>query len=993
MSQKWRWCILAALGLFALAWGIYRTTAGWWFNAELGRAYQDIAARRFGPARDRLARLSALRPGVAEIQYQLGLCEQAAGRPDRAWAAWSSIAPGSPFAAVAARDRDRLLRRLHDDGRFATLEQLLEAARSGKGPDAAAAGQTLARLLRFECRFDELRRLLREEWVRDPDPPRTLRELWLLDADPLPIEMVRGVLDRAAAQAPDDDRVWLGQANLATWSGQFEAADRLLLACLVRRPRDPAVWRARLDWARASGRIEIAQQALVNLPADRMELAEVLELRAWFARHRGDREAERLALELLIERVPGDAPTLERLAILAHEAGRASRAGELRLRKGQFDRSKELYRELLAIDAPAIDLPRVARLAESLGRWFEAWGWWSLAARQAPDDLEARAALERLSGYSDPRPKGSSLADVIAIPECAPSPTRPSSTLVRPDFSDDSELAGIRFVYDNGPTRIRHLPETMGGGVGLLDYDGDGWLDVYCVQGGPFPPSGEGGQPRETAGDRLLRNRGDGTFEDATGRAGLSVLPGGYGHGVAVGDYDNDGWPDLFVTRWRSYALYHNRGDGTFEDVTAAAGLGGDRDWPTSAAWADLDADGDLDLYVCHYLAWDAEHPPPCGGPSDTADRVYCDPRALEPLRDHLFRNDGGRFVDVTAEAGIVDPDGRGLGVVAADLDGDGWIDLYVANDTTANYLFRNLGGLRFEEVGIISGVAAGASGGFQAGMGVACGDLDGDGLPDLAVTNFYGESTTFYRNLGGGVFGDQTAAIGLAAASRSLLGFGIAVLDFNNDGQLDLATANGHVNDYRPTLPYAMPTQLMAGVGGGHLVDASTAGGPPWRVPRVGRGMAAGDLDNDGRLDLLVVAQGAPLAYFHNRTAASHFVTLSLEGVASNRDGVGARVTVTCDGRRQVAQRVGGGSYLSAPDPRLHFGLGGSDRVTSVEVAWPSGRVDHHRDLPADAGYRLCEGAPAPEVLPIGRAGQAGGYAAFSADSSKPVLIPGYQR
>ncbi len=970
MSRTLSWRALAAVGLLALAWGTFRAGAGWWYRAELSRVDREVAAGRFDPARGRLARLSRFWPGEAGIHYQVGLLEQAAGNPERAMAAWARVAPGSPLAAKASRSRDLMLQQYHDRGQFAELEQLLETDRRGTGPGAVAAGEALARLLRLEGRYDEARRLLRDEWERAPDPTRTLRDLWMLDAEPVPFEMVRKVLDEAARQAPDDDRVWLGRANLATWSGRFDEADRWLTACLERRPTDPAVWHARLEWARAAGRSEVARQALAWLPADRIDPAEALDLHAWFAGERGDREGERLALERLIEQEPGNARALERLATLASEAGQADRAGVLRRRKAQVDQTRELYRKLLAIDARTVNLPTVARLAESLGRWFEARGWWSLDARVSPDNQEALAALVRLARRVDLRPLGPASPVLIAAPDRVSGPARPSATLAPPVFSDDAESAGLRFTYDNGRTISRHLPETMSGGVGLLDYDGDGWLDVYCVQGGPFPP--EARSPRN--GDRLFHNRGDGRFEDVTQQAGLSALPGGYGHGVAVGDFDNDGLPDLFVTRWRSYALVRNKGDGTFEDATQGAGLGGDRDWPTSSAWADLDGDGDLDLYVCHYLAYDVASASPCGSSSDSAVPEYCDPRKFDPVPDHLFRNDGGRFVDVSAEAGIVDRDGRGLGVVAADLDGDGRVDLYVANDTSANFLFRNLGGLRFEEVGVASGVAAGASGGFQAGMGIACGDLDGDGLPDLAVTNFFGESTTLYRNLGGGVFGDQTAAVGLAAPSRSLLGFGVAFLDSNNDGRLDLATANGHVNDLRPTIPHAMPAQLLAGAGGGRLVDVSGAAGPPWTTPRVGRGLAIGDLDNDGRLDLLVVSQDAPLAYFRNGTAGGHSLTLRLEGAPSNRDGVGARVTVTSGGRRRVAQRIGGGSYLSASDPRLYFGLGGANRVETFEVAWPSGRVDRHRDLAADAGYLLREGHADPSPLegfPRGRRGE----------------------
>lgn len=319
--------------------------------------------------------------------------------------------------------------------------------------------------------------------------------------------------------------------------------------------------------------------------------------------------------------------------------------------------------------------------------------------------------------------------------------------------------------------------------------------------------------------------------------------------------------------------------------------------------------------------------------------------------------------MDVTEESGIIDRDGRGLGVVAADLDEDGKVDLFVANDTTANFFFHNNGGLRFEERAHAAGLAGNAEGGYQAGMGVACGDLDGDGMVDLAVTNYFGESTTFYANLGAGQFADRTAAIGLAAPSRYLLGFGIGLADFNNDGRLDLVTANGHVDDLRPIYPYPMPAQLLLGVAGGRVRDVTTQLGPAWSTPRVGRGLAVGDLDNDGRLDVLIVAQDGPLAYLRNRTRDVHSLTIALAGNA-----IGAVVKVQAGGRRPSAQRIGGGSYLSASDPRLHFGLGRATRAESVEIRWPSGRTDRFADLEGDTIYRISEGERTPNPIPRSR-------------------------
>jgi thioredoxin-like negative regulator of GroEL len=976
--------LVASLSLAAAAWAVRARFR----KMDLDSARHALAEGRYALARERLARLAGASDDDGEASLLLGECELARGQRDGALAAWAKVPQTSPYFCRAA-----LLRATHlvNSGRYTPAEQILLQALETPGDQVRfELERALARLYRFEGRFDDVRRLARGSWLHSTDAADGLKELWALDHSPMPVESWGLALEKAD---DDDDRVWLGRARNAILTGQLAIAAAWLDRCRQRRPGDAAVWRAVLELAMAREDVPTFSDALEHVPAAGFEPQSVHELRAWLAAQRGEKAREEQELRAQLAVAPGDTKALARLAFLCFQSGRARETEVIHRRKGAVDRAQDTIRKTVLDAAGLFDAAgRLRELSRELGRAFdtEAWDILDRAREMHPagsaglrgvapvhfsPDLAARARslCAPYRRTASVEIEGARLAQLFAdlrttpLPPKAASPSPAGSAPVpSPEFVDDSETAGLRFVFDNGRTPQHFLPETMSGGIGLLDFNGDGWMDVYCVQGGSIlgTPAGPPGAT-VSDGDRLFVNRGDGTFQDASVASGIARIAWGHGYGlgVAVGDFDNDGHPDLFVSRLRSYALYRNRGDGSFEDATRRAGLEGTRDNPTSAAFADLDNDGDLDLYVCHYMIWDPEHPRLCR--NEKGEYFYCDPSKVEPAPDHVFRNDGGRFVDVTRESGLAESRGRGLGVVAADIDGDNRIDLYVANDGTANYLYHNEGGFRFKEIALEAGVAGSAEGGFQAGMGVACGDWDGDGRQDLLVTNFYGEGTTLYQNLGETLFADRSAASGIGSATRYLLGFGIALIDVTNCGRLDLVIANGHVNDNRPYYPYAMPCRLYQNQPGGRFVDVSQHAGEPWSRPFVGRGLAAGDLDNDGRRDVLVLGQNEPVAYLRNRTRASgQFLILGLEGTASNRDGVGASVIVTSGGTRQVLQRTGGGSYQSAHDPRLHVGLGRRTSAETVEVRWPSGKIDRFSNLAAGTGYLLREGAAHAEPL-----------------------------
>ena len=552
----------------------------------------------------------------------------------------------------------------------------------------------------------------------------------------------------------------------------------------------------------------------------------------------------------------------------------------------------------------------------------------------------------------------------------APSEQAETSSKGLPRFEDVTARAGITFRHFDPATPHHLITETMGSGVAWIDYDADGWPDLVCVQDGPLPPSTTANPPTH----RLYRNTRDGTFTDVSEAVGLNVAA--FGMGVAVGDFDNDGFDDLVITSLGGLTLFHNEphpaapGGRHFVDVTNDSGLAGTNPhWGTSCAWGDLDGDGLLDLYVCNYVVIDAAKPVTC---RDRDRPIYhsCSPTAYPITTHRLYRNrGGGKFQDVSSTSGIASArPGAGLGVVIGDLDGDGRPDIYVANDMFSAYLFHNQtqpgGPITLVERAGLSGCALGPNGVSMSGMCAEIADVDGSGRPSIFVTNFQDQPNVLFQNLGGLRFREMSGPSGLGAPSRSKLGFGAVFLDADGDGNPDVAVANGHV--YRTAqellnVPYAQEMQLFRGDGKGRFRDVSRSCGREFSSPRVGRGLARGDFDNDGRPDLVVSSVGGPLALFRNTTeTANNWIGLELsgDGKTSNRNAIGAVVTVEAGGQTRTHFIVGGGSYLSASERRLTIGLGpDAKQVDRIAVRWPSGRTQEYRGLAAGRYWQLREG------------------------------------
>jgi enediyne biosynthesis protein E4 len=547
------------------------------------------------------------------------------------------------------------------------------------------------------------------------------------------------------------------------------------------------------------------------------------------------------------------------------------------------------------------------------------------------------------------------IAGALVLGAQAASPGRsstPSGDPSKPTFADVTEAVGIRWGISTIALRGWNLVETMGGGGGFVDYDGDGLLDVYLVSYSR-EPQGDG----KPVGDALFRNRGDGTFKDVTAQAGIRGTMRGMG--LTVGDYDNDGRPDLYVTGYGAHKLWRNQGDGTFQDATVGAGLNPPPRWGTSAAFFDYDADGRLDLFVASYLDFDPEGKFPC----DLIDeRPFCSIDRFRGSSGVLYHNDGnGVFTNTTVRAGLNRPGAKGMGVVAADIDNDGRVDVFQANDTAPNDLFLNRGDGTFGNVALEAEVAYDPAGRALGAMGVDVDDQDGDGLLDIFVANFTNQANQLFRNGGAGAFRDVAGALGLATVSLPMSGFGARFLDYDNDGRVDLAVANGHpfapVARVWPGITYAERPFLFENTGSGFREVGQERGDALARA-YVGRGLATGDYDNDGDPDLLLLCVGEPPRLLRNDGGhRGNWIGVTLVGTSGNRDAVGARVTVIVGGRGRTKVRVGGSSYLSASDPRLLFGVGEGLRVDQVEVRWPNGRLERFSGFAVRQYVTLKEG------------------------------------
>jgi tetratricopeptide (TPR) repeat protein len=976
----------ARIRVIAIAAGIaLAVLAGFWVWSRSGLSDDElldegaaaIAAGDFEAAERASRRILETHPGSFRALTMAATAAEKAGRKAAALDYLVQIAEAENAAGAPPNARCGSL--ALELGRLSTAEFYLRRALS-RNPDDADLLRKLIFLLRIEGRNWEARPFvwkLFSAGVMEPDHlylAGSTELVWLSSSESQFLEFCRSA-------EPDDPVTSLGGARNALLRHELHPALEILQRTVSAHPEVTEA-QARLGGALFESR-NFAEFVTWHrrLPPAADDHPDIWYIRGFGLRETGDitpaircfAEAVRrhpdhrganyqLSQLLQVEAKPGPAQVF---------ADRAAGLARMEYLLREVQHSPDLFRELISG-------------MESLGRLREAAGWAQLVYTQYPRLTWARAESARLQDQlsQDPSrlPTGSTLLPELdrstdPLPDwdewlgriVKSEPPRAAENAQPITFADVAGACGISFHFDNGanPAAGRaYMFEFNGGGAAVIDYDGNGWPDLYLTQGGPWPQQGGGRAPR----DRLYANTGEGLFADVTRLSGLGDER--YSAGAAVGDYDNDGFPDLYVANIGPDRFYHNNGDGTFTELADAAGAAGN-EWSLSCALADLNGDGNPDLYVVNYLGGPDVFERAC---TDHGRPVQCQPTSFPAEQDRLYLNLGdGGFRDVTHESGIELPDGKGMGLIVADLSRTGFPDVFVANDTTANFLFRNLtpaAGMapRLSDRAVLDGVAFNDRGVAQSSMGVAAGDLNDDGLLDLFVTNFIRESGNFYRQRPDGTFEDAARQAGLAGPTLNVMGWGAQALDADLDGRLDLVVANGHLDDYSAGgVPYKMPTQVFRNLGGGRFdqVPARTLG-PYFERQVLGRAIARLDWNRDGREDFCVTHVGDAFALLSNSTpSAGHSLRIALRGVRSSRDAIGTTLRITAGERTLVRQLTAGDGFEASNSRLLIIGLGPAAQADAVIVDWPSGAEQKFSALPAEGEWLLIEGRPLPIRLP----------------------------
>lgn len=955
----------------------------WAFSGPSAEQLVDEARLALASGEPRKARQLAEQalkrsPGMVRALVTAGEAAASLGRREDALAYYDQIEDDGSLDAVvgigAAADllvqlgrlseaEVRLRKLLEMDGQHVLAHRRLAAILILEGRRRDSAPHLMALLRAGEASIDDLALLGNLEQIFDNQE----------------------AVDHFRRLAPDDPLPILGAARLAIRGGETEKAAVLLRNAVAAAPGAVEV---HVQLGRVL--VELGDDGEfyrwhAALPPEANDNPDVWAVRGEWAQKREQvREAMRCYWEA-IRRDPNHWKANYQLARLLVSSGDGQRARPFFARAERLQQLAETVRWILLEPADTSRMLKAAELTESLGRLWEAWAWYAVVSRRQPENVEARDRRDRLRRRLHgemPRTLTSAnptrQIDLLRHP--LPSWMRHAPILTAPSlserdygtpeasvsFTDAAASAGLAFTFYNGDDPNEsgmRIYQSFGGGVAVLDFDGNGWPDLYFTQACDWPAPADQQRYR----DSLYRNLGNGRFQEVTSSCGAAE--NGYSLGVAAGDFDSDGFADLYVANIGRNRLLQNNGDGTFSDVTDASGLSGEL-LSSSCALADLNGDGLPDIYDVSYLAGDGPFYRICNESVGTA-RPEDLPRACPPTyfpaeQDRLYVNRGnGTFENATATVGIVVPDGKGLGVLAADIDGAGGTDVYVANDTTPNFLFLNTGGhldgpLSFSEEAVIRGCALDADGRPQAGMGVAFGDVDGNGLFDLFVTNFYKEYNTLYLQQSGGLFTDGTADAGLKQPSMLMLGFGTQFLDADLDGWLDLVVANGHVDDFRfQGTEFQMRPQFFSNRGGGRFVEVlGESLGDYFQKKRLGRGLARIDWNRDGREDFVVSHLQSPAALVTNETAeVGHFLAISFRGISSSRDAIGAVVRISAGGRTRVGQLSAGDGYCASNQRQLVFGLGTVNRVDEVAIRWPSGREQTFAGIPADQELLVIEG------------------------------------